>query len=724
MRKKHLYAVIVGTLFLLAGIQPTLAEVVTWVVPPPEGQTYPFGTWNPTTRTFTLTNNLDDSDPTEGPSTVGGNTIAIVEDHLTLDGAGYAVTGTSAKSGVVIDTRTDVTVKNLVVHNRVAGIRVHYSSNITLINNNLDNNIEGIHLFNSSDNTVTDNTSSNNEVGIYLYGSGDTNYSCSGNTLTGNTISNNARGIFLNRHQDATDNEVYNNRIYYNNIVANSLGIYLANVNNNQIYNNNIIGSTSQQVQVTGGSGNVFDLGESTGGNYWSDYAGEDTDGDGIGDTELPHHGLDNYPFMVENGWPTYTDTGSDVSVSDAESGVTVTFDNVDGAGITTCDMTDGGPPLPSGFRLLPVGIYYEINSTATYTGDITICINYDDSGMTEGQEGALKLKHYDETLGQWVDITTSLDTVNNIICGTVSSLSTFGVFAPIEPSNQVPMANAGMDQTVEQTSRDGAEVMLDGLGSSDPDGDALTYSWTWDTETATGVNPTVLLPLGTTSVTLVVNDGTENSLSDQVSITVQDTTPPDLAVPTDITVEQEDLDGTIVEFEVTATDICDAAPTVECTHVSGEVFPLGITTVTCTATDASGNSVEVTFDIIVEDTIPPEILMYPLPLDTILWPPNHRLVKVADISAIDNCDADAAANLVVIVTSNEPINGPGDGNTEPDWMWDDQRGELYVRAECSGEGDGRVYMIEVQCEDGAGNKSVPVTGTVAVPHDQGNGKK
>jgi hypothetical protein len=366
---------------------------------------------------------------------------------------------------------------------------------------------------------------------------------------------------------------------------------------------------------------------------------------------------------------------------------------------------------------------------------------------------------------------------------------------------NTPPVADAGPGQTVEQASAGGTEVTLDGSGSNDADGDPLTYEWTWGEDgEATGVNPSIVLPLGTTTVTLVVNDGTDDSLPDQVSITVQDTTPPVLTCPADviveqedldgteveievtatdicdadvditsdelavyplgetvvtftatddsgnsstaktvvkvedttapvltvpagITVEQEDLDGTIVEFEVTAIDNCDADPIVECDAISGDVFPLGITTVTCTATDASGNSVEVTFDIIVEDTIPPEILMYPLPLETILWPPNHRLVKVADMSAIDNCDADAAANLVVIVTSNEPINGPGDGNTEPDWMWDAQTGELYVRAECSGEGDGRVYTIEVQCEDAAGNESEPVTGTVTVPHDQGNGK-
>ncbi len=98
-------------------------------------------------------------------------------------------------------------------------------------------------------------------------------------------------------------------------------------------------------------------------------------------------------------------------------------------------------------------------------------------------------------------------------------------------PSNLSPVADAGVNQTVECTSVDGAEVQLDGSGSSDPDGDPLTYSWTWDGESTTGVSPTVVLPLGTTTITLVVNDGTADSDPDTVDITVEDTTPPEVVI-------------------------------------------------------------------------------------------------------------------------------------------------------------------------------------------------
>lgn len=90
---------------------------------------------------------------------------------------------------------------------------------------------------------------------------------------------------------------------------------------------------------------------------------------------------------------------------------------------------------------------------------------------------------------------------------------------------NQPPVANAGPDQTACTDLTGTAQVTLDGSASSDPDGDELTYTWTWTIDSqpfgATGVSPTVQLPAGAHTITLVVNDGSEDSHPDQVVINV-----------------------------------------------------------------------------------------------------------------------------------------------------------------------------------------------------------
>ena len=118
----------------------------------------------------------------------------------------------------------------------------------------------------------------------------------------------------------------------------------------------------------------------------------------------------------------------------------------------------------------------------------------------------------------QWVelDYTTTADTVTFTMAAGDPSV----VFAG--PANTPPIADAGPDQTVcAIPPATTAMVTLDGSGSYDPDADPLTYNWTWDGNTAYGVNPTVELPLGTTTITLVVNDGMVDSDRDTVDITV-----------------------------------------------------------------------------------------------------------------------------------------------------------------------------------------------------------
>ncbi|RZN42782.1 MAG: DUF11 domain-containing protein [Methanosarcinales archaeon] len=305
------------------------------------------------------------------------------------------------------------------------------------------------------------------------------------------------------------------------------------------------------------------------------------------------------------------------------------------------------------------------------------------------------------------------------------NSVGSDDTFTVTIAANQPPVADAGPDQTIEQSYYQGADVPLDGSGSYDLDGDPITYSWTWVGGSAIGVGPTVSLPLGTTTVTLVVNDGTVDSSPDTVVITVQDTTPPVITCPADVMVEQETADGTVVQLTATATDICDANPTITSDELA--IYPLGTTVITFTATDDSGNSATCTTTVTVIDTTPPEMTLSGEQM--VLWPPNHkyRTIEIAEccvISVTDICDAGVDIDDVVItsVSSDEPENvqGEGDGNTVDDIVIVDSQ-TVELRAERQGDGNGRVYTVNFEVTDDSGNTETGLC-TVWVPHDQDSG--
>jgi len=96
----------------------------------------------------------------------------------------------------------------------------------------------------------------------------------------------------------------------------------------------------------------------------------------------------------------------------------------------------------------------------------------------------------------------------------------------------------------------------------------------------------------------------------------------------------------------------------------------------------------------------------------TTLWPANHKWVDVTLAYAVQ--DACGPVAVSVSVTSNEPVNGPGDGNTTPDWVIVNDH-LVRLRAERSGGGQGRVYTITVTATDEAG-QSAQASIEVTVP--------
>jgi probable HAF family extracellular repeat protein len=106
------------------------------------------------------------------------------------------------------------------------------------------------------------------------------------------------------------------------------------------------------------------------------------------------------------------------------------------------------------------------------------------------------------------------------------------------------------------------------------------------------------LLPDGT--VLVVGGSGSPQSAELYHSSGYVDTVPPTISVPFDLTVGAFDAGGVPVYYDVTVNDDADSFPTLSCIPASGSTFPVGDTTVNCTATDSSGNTSSASFKVTV----------------------------------------------------------------------------------------------------------------------------
>jgi hypothetical protein len=274
--------------------------------------------------------------------------------------------------------------------------------------------------------------------------------------------------------------------------------------------------------------------------------------------------------------------------------------------------------------------------------------------------------------------------------------------------NNTAPVADAGADQTLNATGQT-TPITLDGSGSSDADGDALTYSWSdGSSVVSTDASFTTNLADGDYTFTLTVSDG-EATDSDEVSITVVNTVPVANAGQ-DVTKEATGP-TTAVTLSGSGTDADGDNLTYSWSNGdsgSSTTVNLGVGVHSFTFTVSDGQSATDTDEVTVtiEDTKAP-VISYSQETGS-LWPPNHKMVLVAT-GIIGTDIVDGAVDVMVTVSSNESSNGKGDGNTNTDYEIRsnvDGSYDVYVRAERSGKGGGRTYTIHMATMDAAGNSS------------------
>jgi hypothetical protein len=143
---------------------------------------------------------------------------------------------------------------------------------------------------------------------------------------------------------------------------------------------------------------------------------------------------------------------------------------------------------------------------------------------------------------------------------------------------------------------------------------------------------------IGTTPVNCSSSDTHGNQGSASFTVSVVDTTPPAVTVPGNVVAEATSAAGAVVNYSAaTAVDVVDGPLPAVCSPASGSTFALGGTTVTCSATDAHGNTGAATFTVTVRDTTAPTLSL-PAAVATDATGPAGAVVVYA-ATAVDTVD-------------------------------------------------------------------------------------
>lgn len=209
------------------------------------------------------------------------NTVSITSSGVAIQS--FCIKGSYVR-GIFVNSN-NITIQNCIVaENRQDGINVFSSQYCTFEDNLFYGNHQAMDVGHSSQNNIVSNRFVGNHVGILLSYSNE-------NMIQDNEVVDS--GFFgIDVQDQSSDNQITGNRL-----INNDYGFVIISAGNNRFYHNNLIDNT-HQTYLNGALYNKWDDGCE--GNYWSDYHGNDSDHDGVGDTPyvIDSNNIDHCPLM------------------------------------------------------------------------------------------------------------------------------------------------------------------------------------------------------------------------------------------------------------------------------------------------------------------------------------------------------------------------------------------------------------------------------------------
>ena len=264
------------------------------------------------------------------------------------------------------------------------------------------------------------------------------------------------------------------------------------------------------------------------------------------------------------------------------------------------CSVTDSGGLTTSGFFAVSVQdttkpvIAAHGDVTAEATGPDGANVSYTSPGTTDAVDGpgtatCLPASDTKFALGANTVTCNATDAAGNQATATTFKVT---VADTTKPELTLPE-----NITEEATGPSGAAVSFNATAT-----DAVDPNVNVTCDPASGST----FALGTTTVDCKATDAANNTATGSFTVKVQDTTPPKLTLPDNITEEATGPNGNVVTYNATASDLVSGSVNVNCAPASGSTFAIATTTVDCSATDAANNEATGSFTVKVQDTIAP----------------------------------------------------------------------------------------------------------------------